>query len=233
MPIAMRTDHFLSLLQFSDGLFPAGAYAHSFGLETFIQEARVRDASGVEQFLREFLAASMAPTDAVAALCAWRAASENNLPACIALDQRLHAMKSAAELRDAGRQMGRQTLRIANELLPKSLAAEFFAAIESGATPGHHPIAFGVVGSSLDWPEKETAAAFLYATTAALVGAALRLIPLGQLAGQLILWNLQPLLDSLAEDALAKNESDIWNFAPALEIASMRHACLDARLFRS
>jgi len=142
-------------------------------------------------------------------------------------------MKPSAELRDASRQMGRQTLRIASSLAPDSLAAEFFRAIESGATPGHHAVAFGIVGRSLDWPARESVAAFLYATCAALVGAALRLIPLGQLAGQRILWSLQPLLQSLAEDALSKSESDIWSFAPALEIAAMRHAQLDARLFRS
>lgn len=233
MPIAIPTDQFLSLLHFSDGLFPAGAYAHSFGLETFVQEARVRDASGVARFLREYLAASSAPTDAVVVLCAWRAANEKNLAACFSLDERVQAIKSSAELRDASRQMGRQTLRVARELLPQSLAAEFFTAIEAGATPGHHSVAFGLVGSSLGWPPKETAAAFLYATSAALIGAALRLIPLGQLAGQRILWELQPLFHSLAGDSLLKNESEIWSFAPALEIASLRHARLDARLFRS
>jgi len=229
----MRTDRFLSLLHFSDGLFPAGAYAHSFGLETLVQEGCVRDAASVEQFLREFLSGSSAPTDAVIVLCAQRAANEKNLPACFALDARLAAMKSAAELCEASRQMGRQMLRIARELLPQSLAADFFAAIESGATAGHHAVAFGVVGGSLDWPPKETAAAFLYAASSVLVGAALRLMPLGQLAGQRVLWNLQPLLDSLAESALDKSESDVWSFAPALEIAAMRHAQLDARLFRS
>lgn len=229
----MSTDRFLSLLHFSDGLFPAGSYAHSFGLETFVQESRIGNAAGVGRFLREFLSGSSAPADAVAALCSLRAAKDGNLDACFALDARLEVMKSAAELREASRQMGRQTLRIAGELLPHSLAAGFFAAIENGMTPGHHAVAFGVVGSTLAWPPKETVAAFLYAASAALVGAALRLIPLGQLAGQRILWSLQPLLDSLVEETLAKMESDVWSFAPALEIAAMRHTRLDARLFRS
>ena len=83
------------------------------------------------------------------------------------------------------------------------------------------------------WPAKEMAGAYLYSTSAALVGAALRLMPLGQLAGQRILWNVQPLIAHLAEEVQDKTESDIWSFAPALEIASMRHAMLDARLFRS
>ena len=75
--------------------------------------------------------------------------------------------------------------------------------------------------------------AYLYSTSAALVGAALRLLPLGQLAGQNIVWNVRPLIAALAENAQDKREADMWSFAPALEIASMRHALLDARLFRS
>jgi urease accessory protein len=75
--------------------------------------------------------------------------------------------------------------------------------------------------------------AYLYSASAALVGAALRLLPLGQLAGQRIVWNVRPLIATLAEEAQHKIEQDMWSFAPALEIASMRHALLDARLFRS
>jgi urease accessory protein len=65
------------------------------------------------------------------------------------------------------------------------------------------------------------------------VGAALRLLPLGQLAGQRLLWNVRPLIAALAEDAQDKREADMWSFAPTLEIASMKHTLLDARLFRS
>ena len=63
----MNRDPFLSVLQFSDGLFPVGSYAHSFGLETYVAEGRIRDASGVEAFLHSYLQGSVAPTDVVAA----------------------------------------------------------------------------------------------------------------------------------------------------------------------
>ena len=83
------------------------------------------------------------------------------------------------------------------------------------------------------WPPKEMAGAYLYSTGAALVGGALRLMPLGQLAGQRILWNIRPLIAKLAAEVQDKTQADMWTFAPALEIAGMRHAMLDARLFRS
>lgn len=231
--MAIRMNSFLSLLQFADGLFPAGAYAHSFGLEYLTQSCKINDAQDVENFLRAFLECSMAPTDAVAMLCAARAAKACDLVACFHLDEKLDAMKIANELREASRQMGRQTLRVANHLLIDTLIKSFSQAVKEDSTPGHHPVVFGMIGGVMHWPARDMACAFLYSTSAALVGAALRLMPLGQLAGQRILWNLQPLIAKLAEEVQDRMERDIWSFAPALEIASMRHATLDARLFRS
>jgi len=224
---------FLSLLQFSDGLFPAGAYAHSFGLEASVQAEEVSDASGVESFLRAYVEGCAAPTDAVAVICSWRASRIKNLDACRALDEILDAMKTPSELRDASRQMGRQTLRAATHLPCHPMLEEFAQFTAAEKTPGHHPVIFGMIGGALEWDALDMTSAFLYSTSAALVGAALRLLPLGQLAGQRILWNVQPLISAIATEAQDKTEADMWSFAPALEIASMQHALLDARLFRS
>jgi urease accessory protein len=226
-------DNFLSLLQFTDGLFPAGAYAHSFGMETCVQSGEISDAAGVEDFLRVYLENSLAPTDAVAVMCAWRSTKAGDLATCLTLDEKLDAMKSAAELRDASRQMGRQTLRVANHLPTCESLADFADAVAREITPGHHPVIFGMIGGANLWPAREMVSAYLYSTSAALVGAALRLMPLGQLAGQKILWKVQPLIAKLADSVQDKTQDDMWSFAPSLEIASMRHALLDARLFRS
>jgi urease accessory protein len=226
-------DKFLSLLQFTDGLFPAGAYAHSFGLEASVQAGDVSDASGVECFLSAYLEGCAAPTDAVALLCARRTAAIGNLASCLTLDEMLDAMKTPSELRDASRQMGRQTLRVATHLPCHPLLEEFSKFVTVENTPGHHSVIFGIIGGVLEWDALEMTCAYLYSTSAAMVGAALRLLPLGQLAGQRILWNVQAIIAALAAEAQNKNESDIWSFAPALEIASMQHALLDARLFRS
>jgi urease accessory protein len=226
-------DRFLSLLQFTDGLFPAGAYAHSFGLESCVQAGEVRDAAGVEAFLRVYLEGCAGPTDAIALVCARRAATSENLATCLALDEMLDALKAPSELRDASRQMGRQTLRVATHLPCPPMIEEFAEAVAGESTPGHHPIVFGTIGGILGWDALEMTGAYLYSTSAALVGASLRLLPLGQLAGQRIVWNVKPLIATLAQEAQDKHEADMWSFAPALEIASMRHALLDARLFRS
>jgi len=226
-------DRFLSLLQFADGLFPAGAYAHSFGLESCVQAGDVHDAAGVEAFLRAYLEGSAAPADAVAAVCAQRAASSGDLAPCFALDEMLDAMKTASELREASRQMGRQTLRVATHVCFNPFVAQFGQAVANEQTPGHHAVVFGMIGGVSGWSSLETASAYLYSTSSALVGTALRLLSLGQLAGQRILWNAGPLIAKLAAEAQDKSQDDMGSFVPALEIASMRHALLEARLFRS
>jgi urease accessory protein len=232
--IRMETDALLSLLQFSDGLFPAGGYAHSFGLETYVQAGAVSDAVGVESFIHAYLENSAAPTDAVGAVSAARAAAAGDLPACLELDAALDAMKCAAELRDASRQMGRQTLRISAALSDNAIIGEFSAAVAGGRTPGHHAVAFGLIASAQSWDAQATSSALLYAASAQLVGAALRLMPLGQLAGQRILANLRATIARLAVAAAEHGAPDeIWSFVPAIEIAAMQHAQLSARLFRS
>jgi len=229
----MDADALVGLLQLADGLFPAGAYAHSFGLETAVQEGDVRGAPDVLGFLRVLLEHGAGTSDAVAAAAAVRAAGEPTLAAALAIDETLDAMKPAAELREASRQMGRQTLRVAAQLHPAASVARLFAAVERAETPGHHALAFGLAAAAAGAGPREAAAGLLYSTAAAVVGAALRLLPLGQLEGQRVLGAVRPEIARLATRAAASRLEELGAFTPALEIAAMRHARLDARLFRS
>jgi urease accessory protein len=66
-----------------------------------------------------------------------------------------------------------------------------------------------------------------------LVGAGLRLIALGQLDGQRVLAAMRGRIGRLAATAATASADELWSFNPALEIAGIRHARLDMRLFRS
>jgi len=224
----------LSLLQFSDGLFPAGGYAHSAGLETCVQSGAVTDSSGVETFTHAHLEGVVGPTDAVILVCALRAAAAGDIDQCFALDRRLDAIKAAAEAREASRQMGRQIVRVAGAIVEDPMVQAFVRAAQERSAPCHQAVIFGIVGAAFRWPPRDAAAAFLYSNTAQIVGAALRLLPMGQLDGQRIIARLGPTIVRLAIDAASRDDpGDAWSFAPALEIAAMRHARLEARIFRS
>lgn len=223
----------LSLLHFTDSAFPAGGYAHSLGLERYCQAGLVTDADGVERFLLAHLEGSAGPCDGTAAVAARHAVRQDDPSACRQLDDRLEAMKPVRELREASRQMGRQTLRIAAALTGDGRLAGYLDEVNRGHAPGHHAAAFGMTGGVLGWSPEATAAGFLYSTAALLVGAALRLLPLGQTAGQRALWRLHPVILRCAREAAGRDPADMWSFAPGVDIQSMLHERLESRLFRS
>lgn len=223
----------LALLQFSDGLFPAGGFAHSFGLETYAQDGRVRDHAGLEAFVAAHLEGSAGPADAVAVAVAARLAPAADLDGWMALDARLDAMKCVPELRAASRQMGRQTLRVAVAIGDDPALAALARAAEDGRTPAHHAVAFGAALGRAGVDAERAAAAFLHSTSALLVGAGLRLIVLGQVEGQRVLAAMRPRIARLASRAATAEAGDMWSFSPALEIAGLRHEALEMRLFRS
>jgi urease accessory protein len=224
---------FLTLLQFSDGLFPVGGFAHSFGLETYVQDGRVRDRCDLETFIAAHLDGSAGPADAAAAAIAVGLARRDDPRAWLVLDARLDAMKTVPEFRAASRQMGRQALRIAAGLGDDPFLARLARAVDDEQAAAHHATVFGASVGRGGADAEQAATAYLYATVALLVGAGLRLIALGQLDGQRVLAGMRGRIERLAAAAATATPDDLWSFNPALEIAGIRHASLDMRLFRS
>ena len=229
----MSDSRLLSLLHFADSALPTGGYAHSFGLERYCQAGLVRDRHGLERFLVTQLEGAAGPCDATAAAAALRALSRDDVAACQPLDEQLEAMKVVREFREGSRQMGRQTLRVAARLTGDGRLAGYLEAVDARRAAGHHAVAFGMTAGVLGWEAEAAAIAFLYSTTALVVGAALRLLPIGQLEGQSVLWSLHPVIERVAREAAERAPADLWSFTPGQDIQGMLHERMDARLFRS
>jgi urease accessory protein len=227
------TEAWLAALQFADGLFPAGGFAHSLGLETYTQDGVVRDRAGLADFVIAHLEGSAGPADAVAVAAAVRIAVEGDVAAWVALDGRLEAMKPVPEAREASRQMGRQTLRVAAAMDVDAFLDDLARAVTDGLAAGHHATVFGAALGRAGVEPAMAAAAYLHSTAALLVGAGLRLIALGQLDGQRVLASMRSRIARLAGAAAAATPADMWSFNPGLELAGIKHATLDGRLFRS
>ena len=222
-----------TLLQFADGLFPAGGFAHSFGLETYAQEGRVRTRADLEAFVAAQLEGAAGPADGVAVALVSRLAASEEGGATMALDAQLDAMKLVPEFRAASAQMGRQTLRVAQALGEDGFLTALARAVDEGRTPGHHPVAFGAALGRASVAAEDAVTAYLHSTAALLVGAGLRLIALGQLDGQRVLAAMRPRIARLAARVAAATADDMWSFHPGIELAGLRHPTLDMRLFRS
>jgi urease accessory protein len=231
----------LATLQFADGLFPAGGFAHSFGLETYAQDGRVTDRDDLMAFVAAHLEGSAGPADAVAVALAVRQAGQGDVAGWIALDARVDALKPVPEFRAASRQMGRQTLRVAAALEAErpdaadggALLTTLSRTVDAGLAAGHHAPVFGAALGRAGVEPESAAAAYLYSTAALLVGAGLRLLALGQLDGQRALAAARPIFTRLAAAAASAEIDDLGSFTPGLELAGLRHATLDGRLFRS
>ncbi len=224
----------LRLLQLCDSLFPTGAFAYSHGLETLVARRAVHNRATLGAWVAALLEHGVASADAVFAAAARRAADRGDLAALAALDAEAHAMRDARELREEGQLLARGTLRAARALAPADpWLAEYEAAVDAGATPGAHPVAFALAARALGVPAGWAVLGFLYSAASALVAAGVRLIPLGQREGQTLLARLAPQLARWAADAARREPSEAASFLPAVAIASMAHERLPSRLFRS
>ena len=210
----------LRLLQLCDSAAPIGSAAHSFGLETMVQAGAVRPAD-LERFLLGQLAESL-ELEAVFCGAVW----ERDAPQIDQLNRLLTARKPARESRQASLAMGRRFWRL-------------FAGVFDGEIPDvdpaamHHAVAFGAAARLVGIPRPTAIAAFLQQAVTAAISAAIRLMPLGQTAAQSLLWRLGPEIQATAQRACSLDATLAPCFAPALEIASMRHPAIETRLFIS
>jgi len=122
---------------------------------------------------------------------------------------------------------------VAAALTADSRLASYLDEVNAGRVPGHHAVAFGMAGGVLGWTALEVATGLLYSTASLLVGASLRLLRMGQLEGQRVLWGLRATIERMAQEAAGRDPADLWSFTPGLDIQSMRHERLETRLFRS
>jgi len=100
-------------------------------------------------------------------------------------------------------------------------------------TPLAQPTAFAFAAYAHDAAVDAALAAYAFSWVENQAAAALKAVPLGQLAGQRIIVALRGPIDAAVTRALATSPENINTFAPQLGILSARHESQYSRLFRS
>ncbi|GAX89862.1 urease accessory protein UreF [Effusibacillus lacus] len=235
---------FLPLVQLIDSAFPTGAFSHSFGLETFLQEGRVQNAGELKEWLESYITGSLAPMEGAVVFWAYRYAekvisthpeSELARENLKLLDRRITLSKPARESREGEIKIGKRFLHIVQELYPESGLEQYASWIRSEECYGSNAIVHGWICAYLKQTPQAAVLTHLYAGVNSLVQNALRAMAIGQTEGQKVLNGLLQLIGREAE-RLALNPpapENLYSNTLAQEIGAMRHEILYSRLFMS
>lgn len=217
----------LRLWQLISPALPVGAYAYSGGMEYAIQAGWLSSAEDVESWIRGVMQHNLSYLDIPVLQRCYIAWQEADHGALSYWSEFILSARESSELQAEDQQLGRALATLLSDLDISTAQAWRSAK----ATPFVCLLALAGVswGVAID----QLATGLLWSWCENQVAAAIKLVPLGQTAGQRILLRLAELIPDAVESGLAVADEDIAALAPALGIASARHEIQYSRLFRS
>jgi urease accessory protein len=218
------------LLQLASPALPIGAYSYSQGLEWVVSDGTVHDAASAERWIGDMLELVIAPGEAAVAWRLLMAANGGDWRVFAHWNAWFLASRETAELRAETEQMGRSLAKLAVDL--DLLGPSAHDAL-SAATPITLPAAYALAAHGFAVPPDAALTGLLWSWLENQVMAALKSVPLGQVAGQKLLRSLAARIPAASETARRIADDDVASFAPGLALASSRHETQYTRLFRS
>jgi urease accessory protein len=217
----------LRLLQLASPMLPVGAYAYSQGLEWAVESGWVHDEASAADWIGGVLGQGPARLEVPVLARLYRAWTSDDLAQAHHWSRYLDAARESGELQAEARQLGESLAVLLAQLGIE--AARDWKEIEYAG----FPTLFALAGVHYRVPLPETALGYLWAWCENQVAAAMKLVPLGQAAGQRILSALIGQLPAAVERGLALTDDEIGVLTPRLAIGSARHETQYTRLFRS
>lgn len=199
------------LLQLASPTLPVGAYSYSQGLEAAVEAGIVGDAASAQRWIADVLEFSVARMEAP---LLWRMMHGEDL------NEIFIASRETAELRAETLQMGHSLC-----CLLKALG------VDAPRGEVAFPSAYALAARKWNLEPRAALLGYLWSWLENQVMAAVKTVPLGQTAGQKILFSLGEELDRVVDEAATRVE--FLNFAPGLALLSARHETQYSRLFRS
>lgn len=216
---------FLRLLSWVSPAFPTGGYAYSHGLEWAVERGDVRDVETLCTWISALLRHGSIGNDLIILHAAWMAGQDDGqlrditrfACACATSRERYEetVYQGEAFLRAAG---------VWGVVPPKATLAGVRWAL---------PVAQGLVFRRGGVACGQAVLSGGYAAVAALVSAAVRLVPLGQTDGLHALARLEPVLAEVARHAREQTLDDVGGACFGSDLAAMYHETQETRLFRT
>lgn len=219
----LRLRALLATLHLASPALPVGGFAYSQGLEMAIADGRVADAPSAQRWIDDLLLLVIARFEAPLWLRAFDACATNEAQRFADINAELRAARETAELRAESLQMGASMARLFETL---GLAAPKVSALV-------YPAAFAAACAGLGVDREAGLTAYLWSWLENQVLASMKTLPLGQQAGQAMLFALQPSIVRAVDVASVLRDEELGSAAMGFALTSARHESLYSRLFRS
>lgn len=217
----------LHLLRLASPALPVGGYTYSQGLEHAVEAGWVTNEPEAEDWIRGQLVHVMGYVDAPLLLRLMNAFAHQDEAGARRWSRFALACRETDELRAEERRMGASLAQLLVDLGVS--AAQPWRRSPDGAFVTLFALA--CVHWAID--ARTAVAGYLWAWAEARVAAAIKLVPLGQTAGQRILMRLAEVIPDVIAAARHLDDDEIGASAPGLAIASACHETQYSRLFRS
>ena len=216
-PATMSTSTLITLTQWLSPGFPVSAYAYSHGLERVIDRGGIAGGDDLRLWLEDTIAQGSGFNDAILLAAAYRSEADD----LIGIDAVARAFAASSGRLTETVDQGAAFARTVNDIWGTDIP------------PLCYPLCVGRAARLQVLPLEATLEIYLHAFAATLVSVAVRLVPLGQTAGQAVLAGLAPVVATTAARAAAGDLDDMASACFALDIASMQHETQYSKVFRT
>lgn len=217
----------LRLCQLVSPALPVGAYHFSQGLEYAVHANWVRDEATASEWIGGIAQHAIGHLDIPLLLRLHDAWRTDDAAEVRRWSRFLLASRETMELRAEERHMGKALAKVLVELDIEA-AREWIADDDTS-----YAAMFALAASQWSIDRDSAAHAYLWAWSENQVLAALKLLPIGQSAGQRILNRLIPSIPLIVNQARAVDDGDIGIATPLHGMSSAWHETQYSRLFRS
>ncbi|MFN3200219.1 MAG: urease accessory protein UreF [Bradymonadia bacterium] len=229
--IELSSHTLYALLTWMSPGYPVGAYTYSHGVEWAVEQGEITDGPSLQAWIEVLLRHGGGHVDAVMLSEGWLAVAAEDDEELAKVTAHAHAFRGTQETALESQKQGEAFVRATLAAWPSTTLERW--ATRHRATGLPYAIAVGVAAAAHNVPLEATVTAHLHAFAANLVSAGVRLVPLGQTAGQQALAALAPIIHDAATQALSTSLEEVSTAAPWAELASIHHETQHVRLFRS
>ena len=193
----------------------------------------VRDLGSLVEWLKADLCYGSIRNEAIFFNEAWRAVTSCDGAKLLEIAELAGAFRGTAELALESSQQAAASLAVLRRVWPDGLLDWLARALNERQIPAAQAVVLGAGSARQGLPVEVALPAYLQSYVGNLVSAAVRLIPLGQTAGQRAIAGLEEAVLGASTSARDSTIDDLGSAAFMVDLVSMAHETQYTRLFRS